>query len=347
MPAFQTQAGAHLARQLLSAADAGRLSPQEVTSATQQLATRALERAVDNGMPADQARSTYVKALADLNKVRSLAEDKAERARTHVFAPTTGKDLAKDVAVMSGLGYGFQQIVHMLRGRGGLAPLGSAMHETWTSPSALKFMGALEVGRAGLSPLWDPQWQRGERGYLSSVGNTATEMERKFRQANRKAFDNMGALAVPATAVHGLLNPLTSAGSFVRSVGQLGGAALGLGGKKEAMDKSSTRFLRMAEIAADMVRSTGIQGSGELARRIEALLQLKSNPEAPKQAEEEPRTRPRVPLTNRLRGWLMGINPEALTYLQSDLEKYRKLRNVIEPTLKQIGSFKAFDSLGG
>lgn len=97
-------------------------------------------------------------------------------------------------------------------------------------PAFLPASGIFNVLNLVSGPLRDPKYIRGQQGYLSSLPSAMESQVDAMREAGREAARKYGILGLPLQAFHGILNPVTSLGLGVSSVGR---ALLGKSGELE------------------------------------------------------------------------------------------------------------------
>lgn len=136
-----------------------------------------------------------------------------ERPERSISAPVTPGELGTAAVENVGIPWGISRV---LSGPTSVAGVAKSMF----GPAALPFNSAFDVIGAATGPLSDPMYQSGQRGYLASIGPSFNRKLDELGDAQRETEQKYGVLGTPIQALHGLMNPLTSASYLVRGVGQ-------------------------------------------------------------------------------------------------------------------------------
>jgi hypothetical protein len=86
-------------------------------------------------------------------------------------------------------------------------------------PAWLPVTAAFESGGHLLSPMSDPRYKAGERGYWKSVGESFRGAQEGLAERGAESRARYGMLGIPLQMFHGVMNPLASLSYLGRSVG--------------------------------------------------------------------------------------------------------------------------------
>jgi len=153
----------------------------------------------------DIAEMIELGALVKWSAVGAENDDSRPEA---VSAPVSPTDLAVTALTYGGVPYAMSRLPLLSRMFGPPASLGKSLVSS-LGPGAFPLIGASDVAQSLLGP--------------SSMSSRIDEM----REAGRTAAKRYGALALPIQALHGVLNPVTSIGYGLSSLGR---AVLGKSG---------------------------------------------------------------------------------------------------------------------
>lgn len=76
-------------------------------------------------------------------------------------------------------------------------------------PSTLPFSVLTDLGSTAVAPLMDPLYQRGERGYFSSLSDAAKARMDQFERAGTRVRENYDEAGVPIQVIQNMFSPFT------------------------------------------------------------------------------------------------------------------------------------------
>jgi hypothetical protein len=180
-------------------------------------------------LPANQASALSKKLLADAEPAIRAQESAAYRTETgeRAMAPSTLTGTAGAIGGMTGMQWLMDRGSHMLSSpapgklKAPAPTLGQAFKSVFL-PSFLPVAAALEFGLGhALSPIGDPQYRGGQRGYWQSVGESYRGAKENLAEQGAQARARYGPFGIPLQMFHGMMNPLASLGYLGQQVGDM------------------------------------------------------------------------------------------------------------------------------
>jgi len=179
-------------------------------------------------LPPGQATALSKKLLADAEPNIRAQESAAYRIETgeRALAPSTLTGTAGALGGMTGIQWLMDRGGHALSSpppgtlKGPPPTLGHAFKSVFL-PSFLPIAGTFELGGHMLSPIGDPQYRGGQRGYWKSVGESYHGARENLAEQGAQARARYGPFGIPLQMFHGVMNPLASLGYLGQQVGDM------------------------------------------------------------------------------------------------------------------------------
>jgi hypothetical protein len=172
-------------------------------------------------IPARSADKVIARVMAKASPLIRNKEREAYRFEqgVRVQAPTTIGETATAASIMTALPWAISRGSY-LWGQKPKNPmtLGASLKFNFI-PSVLPFSAGFEALGHTLAPLSDPLRQRGERSYLSSMGESLKGAREGLADRSAEARARFGAFGVPLQMFHGIMNPLASLSYLGKEVG--------------------------------------------------------------------------------------------------------------------------------
>lgn len=180
-------------------------------------------------LPPNQANALSKKLLAEAEPEIRAQESAAYRTETgeRAMAPSTLTGTAGAIGGITGMQWLMDRAGHALSSppagvpKGPPPTLGSSFKSIFL-PQFLPIAAALEFGLGHLvSPVGDPQYRSGQRGYWKSVGESYRGAQENLAEQGAQARARYGIAGIPLQMFHGVMNPLASLGYLGRQVGDM------------------------------------------------------------------------------------------------------------------------------
>ena len=199
-----------------------------------------------------------------LTKYRGSLESEAFKNYSPLGAPETPQSAAVQAGEYVAMPYATGKVIEHAPGwwarlRGSAAPAAAAAGEGMTLGKAINWgigpagfvpMSVMSGLSSALTPLGDPHYRRGERGYIKSVGEgikaESSELARKGEAARRK----YGLLGVPVQLWHGVTHPIASLYFGGKSLSDYMGSRAGENTAMQAQQKVAA-FIKIAKKQAE------------------------------------------------------------------------------------------------
>jgi len=138
-------------------------------------------------------------------------EDEVSRGPVTAWAPTDPGELAT-----SG---GMSIAAPMLISRLMRSPISLPQALSWgIGPLSLPISAVADTAGIAASPLADPKYQSGERGYFEALGPGLENQIRYMGQKSREARERYGPLGIPVQALHGIWNPVSGTAYMLKNL---------------------------------------------------------------------------------------------------------------------------------
>lgn len=173
----------------------------------------------------------YKEAVMPPVVLETLGVDRSEKEpgpHSTISTPVDLPDIALSQAPLVGSSYIMGRL-----GFPGIQPgLGGAVKATF-GPLGLPAYGLSELLGLVMSPLSDPRYQVGRKGYLSSLGEQLGRNVDAVGTAGRDAREKYGPLGLPVQALHGILSPVSSSLYLLKNLKE---TFAGRGGEDRALN---------------------------------------------------------------------------------------------------------------
>ena len=134
---------------------------------------------------------------------RALQPGAQEEIPSFAYTPTEPLDLGITAGTGVGLPWAFSKMMKKPISLGRSAAIGFG-------PVGTPIAGAMDAAGILMGPLADPEYQAGNRGYLEAVRASAQRNMEQIGRGSAEARRKYGLMGVPAQAVHGVFNPVSS-----------------------------------------------------------------------------------------------------------------------------------------
>ena len=191
---------------LHAAAERGDIPPSAVRGVIDRLANEQTRWALSFGHIVPEQVDAYRHSLLKhLRKHQKPLEAKAYRRNATVMAPVDPVDWAVTGAAATGVPLAISHLKQKPMSFG--QSVASAV-----GPKAVPYTALAElVSILGINPMRDPLYRRGNRGYWKSVGEGLSGQAEDIGRKGEELRNRYGALGLPLQALHGVLNPISSA----------------------------------------------------------------------------------------------------------------------------------------
>lgn len=226
-------------------ADELELNPHSAEESMYGLVAKEAQQHLPAAMIRPTVRSNITNLVADLVEKKQIRPDQAEQmvdvmmqqampeirkqeelayrreSGEQALAPATMTGAAGTVATLSAFPWALSRASYLV-GRKPKDPM--SLRQAFKMnfmPAWLPITGAFEVGGHLLSPMSDPQYRAGERGYWKSVGQSMKGARRHMAESGAEARERYGLFGIPLQMFHGITNPITSLSYLGEQVGGL------------------------------------------------------------------------------------------------------------------------------
>jgi hypothetical protein len=159
------------------------------------------------------APHAYATLLQLLQRKRRVAEEQEYKERVGAYAPVGLGETGLALGMGTALPWAISRAPKLWGGNISKAPSLGESFKISFGPTFLPATALMEgLAGYGLAPFSDPEYKRGERGYLGSVSKAYENAIESLRERGAEARKRYGILGVPSQAFHGILNPLASWG---------------------------------------------------------------------------------------------------------------------------------------
>ena len=196
---------------LYQAAASGQLPAMSVDPALQQMASEQTAELVRTGvLLPDRAQSFNSDFLKKLREGRANLEDVAYRSSVAIGAPVEPLELGI-TAGMGLLPMAVSKVPKLWGGKTEPMSIGKSFKLNF-GPAFMPASAIFEGLGFAMNPLEDPQYQRGERGYLSSAWKGMQASAERFGERGAEARRRYGLAGIPVQVLHGIMSPLSALG---------------------------------------------------------------------------------------------------------------------------------------
>lgn len=219
------QHGAGEDADLGAAADAGHVGPHEISGLLDAQASHRTAEGVRSGaVTPSGAEASRAETLAGLHQQRSDLEGRAQRgesaAETAAATPSDYVGSLSGAATATALGTGINRLMHGAEGAplNRLSTYGRAAKDTY-GPASIGVLSGLGLAGSLVKAYGDPRRQRGEIGFMGSLGDVMGGEAEGFQRSFREARQNYGLLgALPIQAFQTLTSPVQATYGIVNAM---------------------------------------------------------------------------------------------------------------------------------